>query len=291
MAELVWLNGEIHPLETATVSVRDHAFLYGDGLFEGIRFYDRKVFKLDEHLDRLYYGIRYLDFEMKVAKSELRQIVLDTCKQADEQSGYIRINVTRGTGLGLDPRNINRIPNVMVMVSKLRLFPPEAYENGLTGVFVSTRVIRHDALDPRLKTIGRYVSNIYAKLEANRQGADEGLMLNAEGYLAEGTGDNLFIVDKGGVIRTPHIASGILGGITRKTVIDLARRAGLDVREVSMTTYDLFEAEEAFLTGTAAEVVPMCRVDTRPIGCGKPGEITNKIISLFREETNNGTPF
>jgi branched-chain amino acid aminotransferase len=291
MAELVWLNGEIHPLETATVSVRDHAFLYGDGLFEGIRFYDRKVFKLDEHLDRLYYGIRYLDFEMKVAKSELRQIVLDTCQQADEQSGYIRINVTRGTGLGLDPRNISRVPNVMVMVSKLRLFPPEAYENGLTGVFVSTRVIRHDALDPRLKTIGRYVSNIYAKLEANRQGADEGLMLNAEGYLAEGTGDNLFIVDKDGVIRTPHIAAGILGGITRKTVIELARGAGFDVREVSMTTYDLFEAEEAFLTGTAAEVVPMCRVDTRPIGCGKPGEVTNQIISMFREETKNGTPF
>ncbi len=291
MAELVWLNGEIHPLETATVSVRDHAFLYGDGLFEGIRFYDRKVFKLDDHLDRLYYGIRFLDFEMQVGKAELKQIVLDTCKQADEQSGYIRINVTRGTGLGLDPRNISRVPNVMVMVSKLRLFPPECYETGLKGVVVSTRVIRHDALDPRLKTIGRYVSNIYAKLEANRQGADEGLMLNAEGYLAEGTGDNLFIVDKGGIIRTPHLASGILGGITRRTVIELAKKAGYDVREVYMTTYDLFEAEESFLTGTAAEVVPMCRVDTRAIGCGKPGEVTNKLIGLFREETKNGTPF
>lgn len=291
MAELVWLNGEVHPLETASITVRDHAFLYGDGLFEGIRFYDRKVFKLDEHLDRLYFGIRYLDFEMKIAKSELRQIVLDTCKQANEDNGYIRINVTRGTGLGLDPKNISRVPNVMVMVSKLRLFPPEAYENGLTGVVVSTRVIRHDALDPRLKTIGRYVANIYAKLEANRMGADEGLMLNSEGYLAEGTGDNLFLVQEDGEIRTPHIASGILGGITRRTVIESARKAGYRVQEVSMTTYDLFESKEAFLTGTAAEVVPLVRVDTRPIGCGKPGEVTQKIISLFREETKNGTPF
>ncbi len=181
MGKLVWLNGEVQELDSAVVPAADHAHLYGDGLFEGIRIYDRKVFKLDQHLRRLYDGIRYLGFEMHISQAELKEIVLDTCKKAEIDTGYIRLNVTRGTGLGLDPRNIVRQPSVMVMVSSLALYTSEAYEVGLKAVTVSTRVIPPQCLDPRLKTIGRYVSNIYAKMEANRQGAGEGIMLNTEG--------------------------------------------------------------------------------------------------------------
>lgn len=290
MPELVWLNGEVQNLDSAVVSVRDHAHLYGDGLFEGIRIYDRKVFKLDEHLHRLYVGIAYLGFEMHMSKAELKQVILDVAKQADQENGYIRLNVTRGTGLGLDPKNINRKPNVMVMISKLALYPPEAYETGLQVVLVSTRVFPPHALDPRVKAIGRYVSNIMAKQEANRMGAGEGLMLNSEGYLAEATGDNVFLI-KDGVLRTPHIACGILGGITRATVMEIARKAGYEVREEFMTMFDVYDCDEAFLTGTAAEVIPMVGVDGRKIGCGTPGEHTMKLIALFRQETQYGTAF
>jgi branched-chain amino acid aminotransferase len=290
MGKLVWLNGEVQDLDNAVVPAADHAHLYGDGLFEGIRFYNRRVFKLDEHLRRLYDGIRYLGFEMHIGKDELFDIVLDVCKQADLDNGYIRLNVTRGTGLGLDPRNIDRRPNVMVMVNTLALYPPEAYELGLKAVSVSTRVIPPQSLDPRLKTIGRYAANIYAKMEANRQGAGEGIMLNTEGYLAEATGDNIFVI-RDGVMSTPHISCGILGGITRQTVIDLARVSGVKVREEFMTLYDLFAADEAFLTGTAAEVIPLVSVDSKKIGCGTPGEITGRIIAMFRKETEHGTAF
>jgi len=290
MPELVWLNGQIQNLDEAVVSVRDHAYLYGDGVFEGIRIYNRKIFKLDEHLERLFFGARYLDFEMEIGKEELKQTILDVCKKAGQENGYIRLNVTRGTGLGLDPKNIDRRVNVMIMISKLSLYPPEAYETGLTAVVCATRVIPPDCLEPRLKTIGRYVANIYAKLEANRQGAGEGLMLNTQGYLAEATGDNLFIVQKN-CLRTPHINSGILGGITRKTVIEIAKREGMEVREEFLTIYDLFEADEVFLTGTAAEVIPLVRVDSRKIGCGTPGPVTLQIMRWFREETNSGTSF
>jgi branched-chain amino acid aminotransferase len=290
MGKLVWLNGEIQDLDNAVVPAGDHAHLYGDGLFEGIRFYGRKVFKLDEHLRRLYEGIRYLGFEMEMQSSELKEVILDTCRKADLEDGYIRLNVTRGTGLGLDPKNINRRPNVMVMVSSLSLYPPEAYELGLKAVTASTRVIPADCLDPKLKTIGRYVSNIYAKLEANRQGAGEAIMLNTEGYLAEATGDNIFVVREK-ALYTPHRSSGILGGITRQTVIEEARKAGYAVHEELMTIYDLFSADEAFLTGTAAEVIPLVALDNKKIGCGTPGEVTQKMMGLFREATKHGTPF
>lgn len=290
MPELVWLNGEVQNLDNAVVSARDHAHLYGDGIFEGIRIYNRKVFKLDEHLSRLYSGARFLGFEMQMSQQEMKDKVLEVCKQADLENGYIRLNVTRGTGLGLDPKNINRMPNVMIMISKLALYPADAYETGLQTVLCSTRVFPPQCLDPRLKTIGRYVSNIMAKQEANRQGAGEGIMLNCEGYLAEATGDNIFLF-KNGLVRTPHISCGILGGITRATVIEMAKKAGYEVREEYLTVYDIFEADEALLTGTAAEVIPMVGMDGKKIGCGTPGEITLKLMSLFREETKNGTPF
>ena len=287
MRKLVWLNGEVQDLDNAVVPAGDHAHLYGDGLFEGIRIYNGKVFKLDEHLDRLYNGIKYLEFEMNISKSELRQSILDLRKESGIDAGYVRLNVTRGTGLGLDPRNIDRRPNVMIMISTLALYPRDAYELGLKAVTVSTRVFPPQCLDPRLKTIGRYVANIQAKLEANRQGAGEGIMLNTEGYLAEATGDNIFLI-KEGIVRTPHISCGILGGITRQTVIDLARNEGIEVREEVLTLYDLVGADEAFLTGTAAEVIPLVSVDGRKIGCGTPGEVTHRIMALFSEATKVG---
>jgi branched-chain amino acid aminotransferase len=291
MSKLVWLNGEITPLEQAKVSVADHAHLYGDGLFEGIRIYGRKVFKLDEHLDRLYTGIRYLGFSMHIPQDELKGIVLEVCRQAGNDDGYIRLNVTRGTGLGLDPRALKGTdPNVMVMCSTLSLYPPEAYQRGLDVVTSSYRVIPADCLDPQLKAIGRYVANIMAKAEANRQGAGEGLMLNTQGYVAECTGDNLFLV-KDGVVRTPHPSCGILNGITRRTVMAIAKREGMTVTEEYMTKVDIYDADEAFLTGTAAEVIPMITLDGQAIGTGKPGETTMCLMGRFREETKHGTPF
>lgn len=290
MQKLVWLNGEVTPLEDAKTSVADHSFLYGDGLFEGIRIYHHKVFKLDEHLDRLYHGIKYLNYKMTITQPELRQIILDTCKKSDMDAGYIRLNVTRGTGLGLDPKNIDQKPNVMVMINSLALYPESAYETGLDVVTTSFKTIPADALDPRLKCIGKYASNILAKQEANTRGAGEGLMLNHQGELAECTGDNIFLI-KNGVIRTPDPASGILKGVTRDTVIDLARGIGIKVEECKLTPFDLYSADEAFLTGTAAEVIPMVTIDGRNIGDGQPGNITKQLIELYRKETYNGVPF
>ncbi len=290
MQKLVWLNGEVTPLEDAKTSVADHSFLYGDGLFEGIRIYHHKVFKLDEHLDRLYHGIKYLNYKMTITQPELRQIILDTCKKSDMDAGYIRLNVTRGTGLGLDPKNIDQKPNVMVMINSLALYPETAYETGLDVVTTSFKTIPADALDPRLKCIGKYASNILAKQEANTRGAGEGLMLNHQGELAECTGDNIFLIQNG-VIRTPDPASGILKGVTRDTVIDLARGIGIKVEECKLTPFDLYSADEAFLTGTAAEVIPMVTIDGRNIGDGQPGNITKQLIELYRKETYNGVPF
>jgi branched-chain amino acid aminotransferase len=291
MSKLVWLNGEITPLEQAKVSVADHAHLYGDGLFEGIRIYGRKVFKLDAHLDRLYTGLKYMGIPMHIGKNELKKTVLDLCAQAGNDDGYIRLNVTRGSGLGLDPKALAGVdPNVMVMCSTLALYKQEDYARGLDVVTTSYRVIPADSLDPMLKCIGRYAANIMAKAEANRQGAGEGLMLNQQGNVAECTGDNLFII-KDGVLRTPHPSSGILKGITRATVIEIAKREGIPTIEDTMTRVDIFEADEAFLTGTAAEVIPMVSLDSQTIGDGKPGGTTKCLMDHYRNETKHGTAF
>lgn len=290
MPKLVWMNGVESPLETATVSAADHAHLYGDGLFEGIRFYDKKVFRLDPHLDRLYHGIRYMGYEMTIGVDELRQVVLEICRKSELVDGYIRLNVTRGTGLGLDPKNMNRTPNVMVMVSELSLYPPEKYEMGLTVMTSPYRVISPDSLDPRIKCIGRYASNILAKQYANRAGAGDALMLNLQGQVAEGTGNNIFLV-RNGEIHTPHPSCGILRGITRDAVIELARKDGYTVHEDFLTAYDFYAADEAFFTGTATEVIPMVSLDGAKIGCGKPGPVTQRMMELFRAEVANGTPF
>ncbi|MCW5943987.1 MAG: branched-chain-amino-acid transaminase [Fimbriimonadaceae bacterium] len=290
MPKVVWLNGELSPLESAKVSVADHAHLYGDGLFEGIRIYGRRVFKLDEHLERLFHGTRYLGFEMTMTLPEMRAKILEVCRAADIDEGYIRLNVTRGTGLGLDPKKIDRRPNVMIMVGSLNLYAPEAFETGLHVVSSSYRVMTADSMDPRLKCIGRYGANILAKQEANAKGAGEALMLNAQGYLAECTGDNLFLVQNG-IVRTPNPACGILKGITRDTVMGLARELGYEVTEEFLTSFDVFTADEAFLTGTAAEVIPMVSLDDRAIGDGLPGPVTRSIMRRFRIETTRGVPF
>jgi len=278
------------PIESAVTSVADHAHLYGDGLFEGIRMYGGKVFKLDEHLKRLYHGIAYMGFEIKMTLEETKTVLLDVCRKAQIPDGYIRLNVTRGTGLGLDPKNIDRTPNVMIMCSTLALYPEEAYEIGLHVITSSFRVIPPDSLDPRVKCIGRYASNILAKMEANRAGAGEGLMLNHQGQIAEATGDNIFLI-RDGVIRTPHASCGALEGITRNTVIQLGREAGYTVEETILTPFDVFTSDEAFLTGTAAEVIPMVSLDGKKIGCGTPGPVTVDIMAKFRAHTALGTPF
>ncbi len=290
MPKSVWLNGQMMELESATTSVADHAHLYGDGLFEGIRIYNSKVFKLDEHLRRLYHGIAYLGFEMTIGIDELKATILDVCRESQITNGYIRLNVTRGTGLGLDPKNINRQPNVMVMVSTLSLYPQSAYELGLNVVTTSFKVIPSDALDARVKCIGRYACNILAKQEANRAGAGEGLMLNQAGHIAECTGDNIFLIT-GRHIRTPHPSSGILQGITRDTVIQLARSSGYTVEETFLTPFDVFTSDEAFLTGTAAEVIAMVSLDGKKIGCGTPGPVTRDLMAQFRAHTDTGVPF
>ncbi len=277
-------NGTIKPLSEACIPVFDHAYLYGDGLFEGIRIYNRRIFKLDEHLRRLYDGVRHLDIRELIPYEELRERILETVEAADPENAYIRVSVSRGTGIGLNPENIDETPNVMIAVTRLALYPPEMYEIGLRVVTVSLRVIPADSLDPRIKSIGRYVANIQAKIEANRQGAGEGLMLNQQGYVAEATGDNLFIV-RDGVLYTPHRNCGILNGITRQTVMALAKEMGIPVVEDWLTLHDVYTADEAFLTGTAAEIIPMVMLDGRPIGNGRPGELTRRIIQEFYQYT------
>ncbi len=289
MAKIVWIDGNITPLEEAFVPVTDHAYLYGDGIFEGIRFYNGKVFKLDEHLARLYEGINYLDYHMEYSQEELKKIILETCAASGEKDGYIRVNVTRGTGLGLDPKHINLKPRVMVFVTTISLYPPELYAKGLDVITTSYRVIPSDSLNPRLKCIGRYAANILAKMEANRAGAGEGLMLNQVGNLAECTGDNIFII-KNNEIYTPHPSSGILQGITRDTVIMLAKELGYKVHETTLSKYDMVTADECFLTGTAAEVIAVATLDYRKVGAGPDGKITKEILKAFREHTKIGTP-
>jgi branched-chain amino acid aminotransferase len=286
---VMYLNGKIVPVAEAKLSVVDHAFLYGDGLFEGIRAYGGKVWKLDEHVDRLFLGARVLMIDLPISKKQMRDAVRQTLRLNGLSDAYIRVTVSRGVGLGLDPRNISN-PTVAIMTSKLALYPPEMYEHGLEVVTVSTRVARPDSWEVRVKSTGKYVSNILAKLEANRQGAGEGLMLNMEGYVAEATGDNIFVI-RGGRILTPPPSAGILEGITRAVAIEIANTSGYHVEEKNLTLFDVYTADECFLTGTGAEMIAMCKLDGRLIGNGKPGPITKKLIQKFRARTKSeGVP-
>lgn len=288
--QFVWINGELVPKERAFVSLYDHGLLYGDGLFEGIRVYNNRVFKLEEHVARLYYSAQALNIVMPAPPEATREAILETARANGHRQGYIRVTVTRGTGLGLDPKHLKTGANVYISCEQLALYPPDLYEQGLKVVTVSTRLPSPDVIDPRVKCTGKYINNILAKAEANRYGAGEGLMLTREGYVGEATGDNLFLV-KGGALSTPPASLGILQGITRDTVIELAGQMGLSVTEPLMTLYDVYNADEAFLTGTAAEVIPAVEFDGRIIGAGRPGPVTRRLVAAFREHTQTtGVP-
>ncbi len=289
-AQYVSMNGTLVAKEEARVPLYDHGLLYGDGLFEGIRVYNGRVFKLDEHVARLFFSSRALNIDLPTPPDAMRQDILDCARANGHAQGYIRVTVTRGTGLGLDPRAVKTGPNVYISCEQLALYPAELYEQGLVVATVSTRLPSPDVIDPRVKCTGKYINNIMAKAEANRQGAGEGLMLTREGYVGEATGDNLFLV-KNGALATPPAYIGILQGITRNTVIALARDMGLAVTEPLMTLYDVYNADEAFLTGTAAEVIPAIEFDGRRIGNGTPGPITRRLVSAFQDYARStGTP-
>ncbi len=284
MSTVVYINGKHVPLEDAKITVYDHGLLYGDGAFEGIRVYSGKVWKLHEHITRLFRSAHALMIDLPITPEEMEEAVLSTLRANGITDGYIRITITRGVGLGLDPRACKGDATVIIMTDRLSLYPEEMYRNGLHVVTVSTRVCPPQSLEPRIKSLGKYVANIQAKLEANRVGAGEGLMLNIQGYVAEATGDNIFII-KNGEIVTPPPSAGILEGITRNTVMEIARDLGIKVEEKLFTLFDVYSSDECFLTGTAAEVIPVVKLDGRTIGDGRPGAITNRLIEAFRSLT------
>ncbi len=278
---VIYLNGEFVPREEARVSVFDHGYLYGDGIFEGIRAYNGRVFRLDEHLDRLYESARSIMLSVPLAKTEMREAVLQTMRRNDLREGYIRLVVSRGRGdLGLDPRKCPT-PTVVIIAETIRLYPEEAYTRGLRAITTTVRKIRSDMLSPQVKSLN-YLNNILARLEVNQAGADEGIMLSADGLVTECTADNVFLVRRR-ELWTPPPVVGLLRGITRDTVLDLARRLEISVFERAFTIHDVYTAEECFLTGTAAEVAPVVQVDGRIIGAGRPGAITKRLIAAYRD--------
>ncbi|NPV42849.1 MAG: branched-chain-amino-acid transaminase [Firmicutes bacterium] len=281
MSIKVYINGEFVPKEEAKISVFDHGYLYGDGVFEGIRAYNGRVFRLKEHIDRLYDGVKSIMLNLSETKEEMKEIILQTLRENNLKDAYIRVVISRGTGdLGLDPRKCPR-PTVVVIADKITLYPQEMYENGLKVITATTRRNIPEGVNPQMKSLN-YLNNIMAKMEANQAGVLEAIMLNNENYVAECTGDNIFIVKNGKLI-TPPTYAGILIGITRNAVIELAENMGIPVVEKNFTRHELFTADECFLTGTAAEVIPVVNVDGRLIADGKPGVITKKLIAAFRE--------
>ncbi len=289
MQELVYIDGELVPREEARVSVFDHGYLYGDGVFEGIRTYNGRVFKLTEHLVRLYESAKSIMLFIPLTLEEMEEAVLETLRRNELTDAYIRIVVSRGVGdLGLDPQKCSR-PTVVIIASKISIYPREYYEEGLRVITVATRRNIPDALDPKIKSLN-YLNNILVKIEANRAGVLEAIMFNRSGYITEGSGDNIFIVRKGKII-TPPTYVGALEGITREVVMELAAKKGYTILERPFTRHDLYVASECFLTGTAAEVIPVIDVDGREIGDGKPGKITCDIMRAFNDYVmNNGTP-
>lgn len=276
----VYINGKLFDKNEAKVSVYDHGFLYGDGVFEGIRIYTDKVFRLREHIDRLYDSARHIALEIPLTREQLTSAVLDTVKANNKQDGYIRLVISRGAGtLGLDPRKTSD-PQIIIIVDDISLYPPELYDNGLEVITASTIRNHHNAVNPRIKSLN-YLNNILAKIEAIRAGCLEAIMLNAHGEIAECTGDNIFIVKRGQLL-TPPLDAGILEGITRNSVIELAQAAKIPFREKALTRHDIFAADECFLTGTAAEVIPVVKCDGRPIGSGKPGPVTRQLRERFQ---------
>ncbi|WP_371068451.1 branched-chain-amino-acid transaminase [Sediminibacillus sp. JSM 1682029] len=286
-SQWIFLSGEFVKKEEAVVSVYDHGFLYGDGVFEGIRAYAGSVFKLDEHLQRLFESARSILLEVPYTKEELTQIIVDTIRKNQLEDAYIRVVVSRGSGnLGLDPLNCSE-PRLVVIAEALALFPKELYERGLRMGSVASRRNRPDVLSPQIKSLN-YLNNILVKLEANQAGVDEALMLNDQGYVTEGSADNVFVV-KDDIIITPPVYLGALEGITRNAIIDLAKENGYTVKETPFTRHDVYVADEVFLTGTAVEVIAVVEVDGRKINDGRPGRITNQLLKEFwKVVTNDG---
>jgi len=285
----IFIDGKYYSERDAKVSVFDHGLLYGDGVFEGIRAYHGRVFKLKEHIDRLFYSAKAILLEIPMSHAQLMKATVETCRANKLRDGYIRLVVTRGVGtLGLNPRTCKK-PSVIIIADKIQLYPPEYYQRGLDIITVPTVRNLHSALNPAIKSLN-YLNNILAKIEANNAGVEEAVMLNAEGFVAECTGDNLFIV-KNRALFTPPLSAGALYGITRQTVIELAEEAGLKVSEPNLTRYDLFNADECFLTGTGAELIPVVKIDGRVIGTGKPGPITRRLEEDYHALTKvSGEP-
>ena len=278
---LIYIDGEFLPKAEAKVSVFDHGLLYGDGVFEGIRSYNGRVFKLDEHLERLYDSAKSIMLQIPIPIETMKETVLETLRRNHLSEAYIRLVITRGVGdLGLDPDKCPK-PSVIIIADKIALYPQKFYEEGLEIVTASVRKNYPEAINPRIKSLN-YLNNILAKIEGKQSGAVEVLMLNADGYVAECSGDNIFWI-KNKVLVTPPVHMGILEGVTRNSVIDLARDAGMRVEERVFTRHDLYIADECFLTGTAAEVIPVVKIDRRVIGNGQPGKVTEKLIAAFRQ--------
>ncbi len=279
MALKIWIDGEYHDEQNAKVSVFDHGLLYGDGVFEGIRVYGGKIFKCEEHVKRLFDSAKAIWLDIPMTPQEVTDAMYDALKVNNLTDAYIRLVVTRGRGdLGLDPRKCPK-PTVIVIAASITLYPEEFYQNGLELITAATPRIPPESLNPRVKSLN-YLNNILAKIEGIQAGVIEVLMLNHLGFVSEGSGDNVFVV-RNKVIATPPPEAGILEGITRNTVMDLAREAGYEVLEKNLSRYDVYTSDEMFLTGSAAEVIPAVKVDGRSIGDGKPGPITNDLRQRF----------
>jgi len=285
----IYIDGKYCSERDAKISVFDHGLLYGDGIFEGIRAYNGRVFKLKEHIDRLYCSAKALLLTIPISHAEMMAATVATCRRNQIHDGYIRLVVTRGVGtLGLNPNRCKN-PSVIIIADKIQLYPPELYRKGMEIVTVPTVRNLHSALNPAIKSLN-YLNNILAKIEANIAGCEEAIMLNAEGYVSECTGDNVFVV-KGDQLLTPPLSAGALYGITRRVVMEMAAESGLKVSEPNLTRYDLFNADECFLTGTGAEWVPVVKIDGRVIGTGKPGPNTQRLVAQYRALTKvSGEP-
>lgn len=280
----IYVDGKWCGPESATVSVFDHGLLYGDGVFEGIRVYSRRIFRLQEHLDRLYDSARAIALEIPHTPSALGEIVAAAVRRNQQEDGYIRLVVTRGKGsLGIDPRSCPQ-PTVIVIATDVSLYPEEVRQRGLRVATVPTRQIAPDVFDARIKSLN-YLKNVLAKLEAHAAGAEEAILLNAAGFIAECSADNLFIVRRGQLL-TPSLEDGALAGITRAAILELARQQSIPCQETRLTRFDVLTADECFLTGTGAEVVSVREVDGRMIGHDGPGPLTRRLAAAFQERVH-----
>jgi branched-chain amino acid aminotransferase len=285
----VYIDGKFYDERAAKISVFDHGLLYGDGIFEGIRAYNGRVFKLKEHIDRLFYSAKAILLKLPMSHADIMAAVVETCRRNKVRDGYIRLVVTRGPGtLGLNPNRCKH-PSVIIIAGKIQLYPVEFYQKGMEIITVPTVRNLHSALNPAIKSLN-YLNNILAKIEANNSGCEEAIMLNAEGFVSECTGDNIFIIKEGQLL-TPPLSAGALYGITRRAVMEIAAESGMTVAEPNLTRYDLFNADECFLTGTGAELVPVVKIDGREIGAGVPGPITRRLESQYHALTKvSGEP-